>query len=114
PFNAAATIGENDFITYVAKDTSVFTPVKENFFKGLTMEFELTVGHSSVANLITDVGNIYGRGDGLLRLRITSLGDFEMFGDYIIDDGKFDFTSNNVINKTFEIKKGGTIRWTGN
>lgn len=114
PFNAAATIGENDFITYVAKDTSVFTPVRENFFKGLTMEFELTVGHSSVANLITDVGNIYGRGDGLLRLRITSLGDFEMFGDYIIDDGKFDFTSNNVINKTFEIKKGGTIRWTGN
>lgn len=114
PFNAASTIGENDFITYVAKDTTILAPVKENFFKGLTMEFELTVGHSSIVNLITDVGNIYGRGDGLLRLRITSLGDFEMYGDYIIDDGKFDFTSNNVINKTFEIKKGGTIRWTGN
>lgn len=114
PFNAASTIGDNDFISYVAKDTSLVIPEKEGFFKGLTMEFELTVGHSSIANLITDVGNIYGRGDGLLRLRITSLGDFEMYGDYIIDDGKFDFTSNNLINKTFEIKKGGTIRWTGN
>lgn len=114
PFNAASTIGENDFITYVAKDTTEQVTEKENFFKGLTMDFELTVDHASIANLITEVGNIYGRGDGLLRLKITSLGDFEMYGDYIIEDGKFDFTANNVINKTFEIKKGGTIRWTGN
>src|SRR5690606_8270910 len=25
----------------------------------------------------------------------------------------FEFTANNVINKTFEIRRGGTIRWTG-
>lgn len=114
PLNGASTIGDNDFITYVAKDSSLTTDIKQNYFNGLTMEFELTVDQASSANILTDVGNISGKGDGLLRLKITTLGDFEMFGDYIINEGKFDFTANNVINKTFDIKKGGTIRWTGN
>ncbi|KHJ38712.1 hypothetical protein PBAC_10500 [Pedobacter glucosidilyticus] len=113
PLNNASTIGNNDFITYVAKDTSLNKTKKENFFNGLTMEFELEVGQTSITNILTEVGNLSGKGDGQLRLRITSLGDFEMFGDYIINEGKFDFTANNVINKTFDIRKGGTIRWTG-
>lgn len=113
PLNSAAIIGDNDFISYTSKDTTLAPLMRDNFFKGLTMEFELTIDHNSTANILTDVGNLSGRGDGLLRLRITSLGDFEMFGDYIINDGKFEFTANNVINKTFEIRKGGTIRWTG-
>ncbi|RRN76830.1 translocation/assembly module TamB, partial [Pseudoxanthomonas sp. SGD-10] len=113
PLNSASTIGNNDFIIYTAKDTTLSPEIKESFFKGLTMEFELTVDHNSTANIITEVGNLSGKGDGLLRMRITSLGDFEMFGDYIINEGKFEFTANNVINKTFEIRRGGTIRWTG-
>jgi hypothetical protein len=114
PLNGASTIGDNDFITYVAKDSTLTKEDKKDYFNGLTMEFELTVDQASVANILTDVGNLSGKGDALLRLKITSLGDFEMFGDYIINEGKFDFTANNVINKTFDIKKGGTIRWTGN
>lgn len=114
PLNGASTIGDNDFITYIAKDSSLTKENKKDYFNGLTMEFELTVDQASIANIITDVGNLSGKGDALLRLKITSLGDFEMFGDYIINEGKFDFTANNVINKTFDIKKGGTIRWTGN
>jgi len=42
------------------------------------------------------------------------LGDFEMKGDYIISEGNFDFSANNLINKPFQIRKGGTVRWTGN
>ncbi len=37
-----------------------------------------------------------------------------MKGDYIIETGNFDFTAQEVINKRFEIRQGGTIRWTGN
>lgn len=113
PLNGAATVGANDFIFYVSKDTLRNKRGDENFFKGLVMEFELRVDEASQVNILTDVGNLAGAGNGDFRLLITSLGDFEMYGDYVIDKGKFDFTANNVINKTFEIRKGGDIRWTG-
>ncbi|MBU2046767.1 MAG: translocation/assembly module TamB, partial [Bacteroidetes bacterium] len=112
PLNGAATVSSNDFIIYVAKDTSL-NKEPENFFKGLTMQFDLTVDENSTANILTEVGNLSGKGNAVLNLRITSLGDFEMKGDYAITEGIFNFTANNIINKTFDISKGGTIRWTG-
>jgi hypothetical protein len=113
PLNGASTVSSNDFVIYVAKDSSFNNKNQENYFKGLTMAFDLTVDEGSKANILTDVGNLTGVGNAQLNLKITSLGDFEMKGDYIINKGQFDFTANNIINKTFDISKGGTIRWTG-
>ncbi|RYE28444.1 MAG: hypothetical protein EOP42_16835 [Sphingobacteriaceae bacterium] len=46
-------------------------------------------------------------------LNINSSGDFEMRGDYLISNGKFEFTAQNFISKNFQVNQGGTIRWTG-
>ncbi|TAH02647.1 MAG: translocation/assembly module TamB [Sphingobacteriales bacterium] len=113
PLNNAATVGANDFIFYVSKDTLRNNQVGDNFFKGLSMDFQLRVDDAAQVKILTPVGNLMGTGNADLRLLITTLGDFEMYGDYVINNGKFDFTANNVINKTFDIKKGSDIRWTG-
>ncbi|RKD17319.1 hypothetical protein BCY91_03730 [Pelobium manganitolerans] len=113
PLNGASTVSSNDFIIYVAKDSTLNNNEPVNFFNGITMEFDLAVDEGSTVNILTEVGNLTGKGTAQLNLKITSMGDFEMKGDYIIDEGQFDFTANNLINKTFDIKKGGTIRWTG-
>ncbi|HEX7367653.1 MAG TPA: translocation/assembly module TamB domain-containing protein [Pelobium sp.] len=113
PLNGASTVNSDDFITYVAKDSTLNKKEAVNYFNGLTMEFDLSVDEGTTVNILTEVGNLTGQGTAQLNLKITSLGDFEMKGDYIIDAGKFDFTANNLINKTFDIKKGGTLRWTG-
>lgn len=112
PLNAAGEITDQDFITFVSADSTV-TP-KTNYFEGLTMTMDLTVDPESEVNIFTDLGKLSGRGEGLLSLNITSLGDFEMFGDYAIQQGKFEFTAQDFINKIFEIESGGSIRWTGN
>ncbi len=114
PLNGASQVGTNDFIYYVSKNNAKVEDENSDFLKGLTMQFELSVNEASTVNILTPVGNLTGSGDAELRLLITSLGDFEMYGDYQINTGKFDFTANNVINKTFDIKRGGDIRWTGN
>ncbi|MGV3686544.1 MAG: translocation/assembly module TamB domain-containing protein [Daejeonella sp.] len=113
PLNASATVNKNDFITFVAKDSSLNKP-KETSFKGLTMNFALKVDEASEVNIFTEMGKLSGRGNSQLSLKITSLGDFEMFGDYLISSGKFDFTAQDFINKIFKISEGGSIRWTGN
>ncbi|HEY0897957.1 MAG TPA: translocation/assembly module TamB domain-containing protein, partial [Sphingobacteriaceae bacterium] len=113
PLNAAETVGESEFITFVAKDSSLTAP-KQSAFKGLTMNFDLQVDEKSEVNIITDLGRLSGRGNAALNMNITSFGDFEMFGDYRISQGRFDFTAQEVINKIFDIRQGGQIRFSGN
>jgi hypothetical protein len=113
PLNSSATVSKNDFITFVSSDTSLNKP-KETSFKGLTMDFNLQVDENSEVNIFTDLGRLSGRGKSELSLNITTLGDFEMYGDYLISSGKFQFTAQDFINKVFKISEGGSIRWTGN
>ncbi|QDW23401.1 translocation/assembly module TamB [Pedobacter sp. KBS0701] len=113
PLNSSETISDKDFINFVSRDSTVLVKKRTNF-DGLTLSFKLTIDPNTTANIYTTLGNLSGKGNAELALNINSVGDFEMSGDYIIETGSFDFTAQEVINKKFEIRQGGTIRWTGN
>lgn len=113
PLNSSETISDKDFITFVSKDTTKVVK-KVSGFEGLSMSFKLSVDPSTTVNIYTILGKLSGTGNADLELNITKVGDFEMKGDYIIESGVFDFTAREVINKRFDIRQGGSIRWTGN
>ena len=113
PLNSSATVSKTDFITFVSKDTTINKP-KPTYFKGLTMDFKLEIDQNTELNIFTELGKLSGRGGSQLSLNINTLGDFEMYGDYNISTGKFEFTAKDFINKVFRISEGGSIRWTGN
>jgi len=114
PLNASEIIKANDFITFVAKDSSL-NKRKETSFKGLTMNFYLDIDENSTVNIYTDLGKLSGQGVAKrLHLQISSLGDFLMYGDYLISKGYFRYIAKNIIDKIFVISQGGSIRWTGN
>lgn len=113
PLNSSETISDKDFITFISKDTTK-TIKRTNNFNGLTMNLKLRVDPNSLTNIYTVLGKLSGKGNAELELNIKKDGDFEMTGDYIIESGVFDFTAQEVINKRFEIRQGGSIRWTGN
>ena len=113
PLNSSETVSSKDFITFVSKDTAQVVKQKSSI-DGLTMSFKLSIDPNTTANIFTTLGNLSGRGNADLNLEINSFGDFEMSGDYIIESGSFDFTAQEVINKKFTIRQGGSIRWTGN
>jgi hypothetical protein len=112
PLNTTEKIGETDFIVFVGQDSSRVVK-KENAFNGVKMNFSLAVDENSQVNIFTSLGKLSGKGKSDLSLRISTLGDFEMFGDYLISQGKFEFTAQDYINKVFDISQGGSIRWTG-
>jgi hypothetical protein len=113
PLNSSETVTSKDFITFVSKDTVNVKKAKSSI-EGLTMSFNLLIDPGTTANIFTTLGNLSGKGNAELDLKINSYGDFEMSGDYIIESGSFDFTAQEVINKKFTIRQGGSIRWTGN
>ena len=115
PLNTSATVGDYDFIRFVShNDTTKLIP-KSNAFDGVTLNFDLTVDEKTTVKIFTDYGVLEGSGQANdLKLNINSLGDFDMFGDFLITSGKFEFTAKNFISKNFVVNQGGTIRWTGN
>ncbi|PIB36133.1 hypothetical protein BFP72_12365 [Reichenbachiella sp. 5M10] len=84
--------------------------------KGVQLQFDIEMTTDAYVELIFDIKSgdiIRGRGDGNIVLQINSDGDFNMFGDFEIDDGGYNFTLYNIINKEFDINKGSTIAWYG-
>jgi len=116
PLNTSSTVSDNDFITYVDHNNPLQpVQVQPKSFNGVTLNFDLTVDEKTTVKISTDYGVLEGSGQAKnLKLNINSLGDFEMFGDFLISSGKFEFTAKNFISKNFSMNQGGTIRWTGN
>ncbi len=57
---------------------------------------------------------ISGRGNGVLNLQINPKDNvFEMYGDYTITEGNYQFSLQNIVNKHFQIAEGSMIQWTG-
>ncbi|MGI4729018.1 MAG: translocation/assembly module TamB domain-containing protein, partial [Janthinobacterium lividum] len=113
PLNSSSTASTYDFITYINRDSSKNVK-KERSFNGVTLNFDLTIDEKTLVKITTDYGQLEGSGTASnLLLNINSSGDFEMRGDYLISNGKFEFTAQNFISKNFQVNQGGTIRWTG-
>ncbi|WP_428329824.1 translocation/assembly module TamB domain-containing protein [Mucilaginibacter sp.] len=115
PLNTSSTVGDYDFIKFVShNDTTKLAP-HDRAFGGVTLNFDLTVDEKTTIKITTDYGVLEGNGQAKgLKLNINSLGDFDMFGDFLITSGKFEFTAKNFISKNFTVNQGGTIHWTGN
>jgi hypothetical protein len=54
-----------------------------------------------------------GRGVGSMFMEINTLGKFQMNGDFIVQEGQYNFKYGGLIDKKFNVEKGGTIRWDG-
>ncbi|WP_133300236.1 translocation/assembly module TamB domain-containing protein [Mucilaginibacter terrenus] len=115
PLNTSSTAAEYDFIRFVDhNDTTRKEVTKINRFNGVTLNFDLSVDEKTIVRISTDYGVLEGSGQARnLNLKINSLGDFEMFGDFLITSGKFEFTAKDFISKNFTVSQGGTIKWTG-
>jgi len=116
PFNSAAKLGDSDFIYFVDSRRPAGAEKTPNgpALRGLTMNMDLSIAPDAEIQLANNVGSSTVFGTGAVSMRISSLGDFEIFGDYHVRSGRFHFTAQDFLNKFFDLKPGGSIRWAGN
>lgn len=119
PIKDDATASDQNFIEFIDSKTyfkEVDKQPKDFRIEGLNIEINLSMTPDAQVNLIFDEQRgdvIEGKGRGDLKLYITRTGDFDMYGTYTIDEGDYLFTAWGLVAKPFEVRKGGTIRWTG-
>ncbi len=117
PLSNPEEVSQSNFINFINKGEQLqIAKTPDADISGLEMDFDLDVTPDAEIQLIFDskIGDIIkGRGNGNIKMEITSQGDFRMFGNYEVFSGDYLFTLQNLINKKFIITQGGTIRWSG-
>jgi hypothetical protein len=84
--------------------------------EGVDLNINLAVTKDAVAQVVIDEVNgseLRGSGTGDLQIEINTRGKFNMYGDYTIDNGIYRFRYGGVVDKNFNILRGGTISWDG-
>ena len=120
PLKDVETADSYRLIHFNSKDTKYKEKQKEvalEAVKGLSLNVDLEVTKEATAQVVIDEVNgsqLTGNGSGNLRIEINTRGKFNMFGDYIINNGVYDFKYGGIVNKPFLIRKGGAVSWNGN
>lgn len=115
-------VSDNRFFTFVSKkkeEEEVEEIVdKEDKPFSFNMDFDLHITPDAEMQIIFDLqaGDIIrGRGNGDIQVNV-SMGEevnFDVYGKYVISEGDYLFTLQNVVNKYFTVDKGGTITFSG-
>ncbi len=120
PISSTEEVSENEFVYFVKTDTAKTKTTdeirKDINISGLSLNFDLKVDPDAEIQIILDekAGDIIkARGNANLNMGISSMGDFAIHGKYVIEEGDYLFTLENIINKRFSIEKGGSIEWNG-
>ena len=107
----------DNFIIFVQKEnphepTTIIPEKKKDKKFTLALNAEVTQDAEVNIHLPSNMGNIKAKGTGNIRLGV-SPEQLSLYGDYIINNGTFDFNFQNLVHRTFELKQGGAITWTG-
>ncbi|HXH20333.1 MAG TPA: translocation/assembly module TamB domain-containing protein [Chitinophagales bacterium] len=84
--------------------------------KGVTLNCDIEATPDADVNLILNYEQgdvINAKGNGNLKVVLSSLGELSISGEYRITDGNYVFSMQNVISKRFSMERGSSIRWNG-
>ncbi|GAA4885369.1 translocation/assembly module TamB domain-containing protein [Flaviramulus aquimarinus] len=120
PLSDAESFGDNSFIHFITKEEKEAkkkgVEVIFEEIKGLELDFDLDVTEDAEVEIIIDKNtghSLKGRGRGGLLVEINTNGKFNMWGDFAVFEGVYNFAYRGVIQKEFIVQPGGTIAWEG-
>ncbi len=109
---------EYDFLTFIShgykpQQTETNRIIDDS---DVQMKFDVQITPEAKAQLIynSQIGDVIkSQGSGNLQVNIDNNYNISLYGQYTVDQGDYLFTLKNVINKKFDIERGGTIEWNG-
>ena len=120
PLNDSEILSESSYISFLSPDQKTTKTTTRDFelddVKGLEMEFNMDINDNAEIEIVIDKqtgSSIIGRGNGSMLAQINTKGKFQMFGDFIVLSGIYNFSFGRIIQKKFKVVKDGTLAWDG-
>jgi hypothetical protein len=120
PLNDSEILSENAYINFLSPAQKSIKVGNQSLgiddIKGVEMEFNMDINDNAEIEIVIDKqtgSSIIGRGNGSMLAQINTKGKFQMFGDFIVLSGIYNFSFGRIIQKKFKVVKDGTLSWDG-
>lgn len=120
PLDDTESLGDNSFIYFLSLEDKLSKEagrkIKFKEVKGLSLNFDLDITRDAEVEIVVDPVNgssLKGRGAGTLLIEINTNGKFNMYGDFIVYEGEYNFKYSGLVQKRFEVVPGSNLRWNG-
>ncbi|MDN3593990.1 translocation/assembly module TamB domain-containing protein [Zunongwangia endophytica] len=121
PLSDEESVGDNSYIHFLTPEEKAARAAGKEIeipeVKGIELLFDLDVTRDAEVEVVIDQtsgSTLRGRGAGNLLLEINTSGKFNMWGDFIVYEGVYNFKYAGLVQKVFNVKSGGSINWDGN
>ncbi len=121
PLSDTESVGDNSFIHFLSPEEKAAKLAGKEIeipeVKGLELIFDLDITNKAEVEVVVDQtsgSTLRGRGAGSLLLEINTNGKFNMWGDFIVYEGVYNFKYAGLVQKVFNVESGGSINWDGN
>lgn len=121
PLNETESAGDNSYIHFLSPEEKAARAAGEVIeppeVTGLELVFDLDVTNDAEVEVMVDQtsgSTLRGRGAGNLLLEINTNGKFNMWGDFVVYEGVYNFKYAGLVQKVFNVESGGSINWDGN
>ncbi|WP_257710598.1 translocation/assembly module TamB domain-containing protein [Gramella sp. MT6] len=120
PLSDTESVGDNSFIRFLSPEEKAARLAGEDIeipeVKGIELIFDLDITNDAEVEVVVDKtsgSTLRGRGSGNLLLEINTNGKFNMWGDFIVYEGVYNFKYAGLVQKVFTVESGGSINWDG-
>ncbi|TXG39876.1 translocation/assembly module TamB domain-containing protein [Seonamhaeicola maritimus] len=120
PLNDTESFGDNSYIHFITKEEKEARDKGEEVvfeeIQGLELDFEIDITEDADLEIIIDKNtghSLKGKGVGIVLVEINTNGKFNMWGDFSVFEGKYNFAYGGLVQKQFIVQPGGTINWEG-
>lgn len=121
PINNTGSGGSNPYIDFLSPEEKEKKGIEQvvansRLYKGMEMAFDFEVTPDAKLEIIIDKNTGHGlsaRGNGNMLLEINTLGKFNMWGDFQVSEGIYNFKYAGLFDKQLVAKPGGYISWEG-
>jgi hypothetical protein len=120
PLSDTESIGDDSFIKFLSPEEKQARISGERIIieeiKGLSVDFDLDINDNAEVEVVVDKVNnstLKGRGAGTLLIRLDTKGKFNMWGEFTVIEGLYDFRYSGIIQKKIAVVPGGNINWDG-
>lgn len=120
PINNSESSGTSSYIHFLSRkekyDQEKGIADTTRNYNGLELKFEFDITEDADIEIILDPSTghgMQGSGKGTLLFEINTLGKFNMWGDFQLYEGTYNFRYGGLIDKRFAVKKFSSIVWEG-
>jgi len=120
PLSDTESVGDNSYIHFLSPEEKAARKAGESIelpeLTGVELIFDLDITNDAEVEVVVDQtsgSTLRGRGSGNLLLEINTNGKFNMWGDFVVYEGVYNFKYAGLVQKVFNVESGGSINWNG-